>query len=990
MRTTTTDFDTAKNKTGSEPVWLLQLDSGGSTYYYSDRAVTVGAQTYAARVLSWGTLSGVNKRMAGGGVVNNTAISLTEKPSSISSQVKINNECRIYLWFEGESLTDTLLMFKGTITDPIEVTEQSLTFRVEGYEESRNKVVGDIITTTEFSGAGDYAVGKIKPIIYGQVYDHECLPVDAGSITTLTADIDATSTAAIAVTDTASFPTSGAIWIEAEKVTYTGKTSTTFTGIARGASSTTATAHNRGAYVVEDQTNYDYIIAGHSCQTPTAVYINGVALSSGWSKVASGGNDLLRITDGEALREALRGGVSDDLGVTPTTNQTSIVEYEAISGLTGSYLGLNGCSTGYNTCSNCQGENGYFTADSSITFSSVSITGVYENISALSFAIYTGPSYTYEKTFWVFNIHTTSQPAMRSGSIALTLSANADITKVRLMYAKSLPSGDCTNWSAICSDVVRTAEKTLTLTTEKDDYAYATGITTTENLQGARVSVDTIGYNYSRPDEIVEHLLLNYGNNIVAGDLDTSVTANTDYSTNYPMGFALTQQYDLKTLCRQIAYQCASRFFWDSGKAYLQKIPESATVSTPTGWAASSGMTVLKDTAAGNSVKLTGAVDDYIECTLATGAVNLDVNLDFWIKTDGTAQIQAKIIEDAGYGAATYAEAAWTAKNLIINNNNGTVKIRFTIKSAAGTVWIDDLVDSGNNYMERFIDWTDGGGFYYPTNWTYLGSSPEKDVKRDGAYSVKLYAKDFQTLSKQVATGQSGTSVNFKYLIKTSNSYQVSIVHDGGSISGTRANTDWQVFTTTGHTVNGDVDVRIEIFSEGFVWIDSMLWDEVSLNEDFSSWTAGTVNKVLTPDDISYQTMRMHWTPNADIINSIDAQYDLRQREYLAVESDSDSTSITTYGTRDGSHKMKLDFVNNPTCAASVVDDFILKFKEPKRVVEFSTPLQNIELQRGDIVAITHSIDGGWTSKFFEILETHVTIGNTSLPDSIRFKAEEI
>ncbi|MBT7081597.1 MAG: hypothetical protein HN929_09055 [Chloroflexi bacterium] len=274
----------------------------------------------------------------------------------------------------------------------------------------------------------------------------------------------------------------------------------------------------------------------------------------------------------------------------------------------------------------------------------------------------------------------------------------------------------------------RIATVPMSVASSKDAYAYTLGTFTTETLQGARVSCDTVGYNYSRPDEIVEHLLLNYGNSVVAGDLNTTVTANADFSTNYPMGFALTKQYDLSTLCRQIAYQCAARFFWDSGKAFLTKIPEG----TP------------------------------------------------------------------------------------------------------------------------------------------------------------------------------------------------------------------------------------------------------------------TADKALVADDVVYGSMSMRWTPTRDIINSLDARYDLRGREYLAVDSASDSTSITAYGTQDGSSKFKLDLVNSATTAGNVVDDYILKLKEPKRVAIFTTPLQNIELQRGDIVSITHPIDGGWTAKLFEILETSVTIGNVTTPDQITFTVEEI
>ncbi len=62
-----------------------------------------------------------------------------------------------------------------------------------------------------------------------------------------TANISTTHTNAvttITVYSTDGFPTAGTLLLETEQITYTGKTSTTFTGCTRGANSTTAAAHN--------------------------------------------------------------------------------------------------------------------------------------------------------------------------------------------------------------------------------------------------------------------------------------------------------------------------------------------------------------------------------------------------------------------------------------------------------------------------------------------------------------------------------------------------------------------------------------------------------------------------------------------------------------------------------------------------------------------------------------------------------------------------
>ena len=72
--------------------------------------------------------------------------------------------------------------------------------------------------------------------------------------TTLTANMTNNGTTTIQVTSTAGFISSGGLIIGSELITYTGKTSTTFTGITRGVYGSTNVAHTAGAAVSEAQT----------------------------------------------------------------------------------------------------------------------------------------------------------------------------------------------------------------------------------------------------------------------------------------------------------------------------------------------------------------------------------------------------------------------------------------------------------------------------------------------------------------------------------------------------------------------------------------------------------------------------------------------------------------------------------------------------------------------------------------------------------------
>ena len=71
--------------------------------------------------------------------------------------------------------------------------------------------------------------------------------------TTLTNAISNNSTAPIIVGSTADFPTSGWIVIGTEIISYTGKTSISFTGIARGVLGSTNVSHDAGSLVSEAQ-----------------------------------------------------------------------------------------------------------------------------------------------------------------------------------------------------------------------------------------------------------------------------------------------------------------------------------------------------------------------------------------------------------------------------------------------------------------------------------------------------------------------------------------------------------------------------------------------------------------------------------------------------------------------------------------------------------------------------------------------------------------
>lgn len=97
--------------------------------------------------------------------------------------------------------------------------------------------------------------------------------------TTLTANMSNVSTADIQVTSTAGFISAGGLIIGSELIKYTGKTTTTFTGITRGAYGSTNVAHTAGVYVSEAQTLASSTVSQPLTLLQTTVS-NGVAIDA--------------------------------------------------------------------------------------------------------------------------------------------------------------------------------------------------------------------------------------------------------------------------------------------------------------------------------------------------------------------------------------------------------------------------------------------------------------------------------------------------------------------------------------------------------------------------------------------------------------------------------------------------------------------------------------------------------------------------------------
>ena len=108
--------------------------------------------------------------------------------------------------------------------------------RINGYQKWNSNLV-------------PFTASSVEPVLMSAFYQEEVIAARGESVyraTGSSTDLDGAlnnSATTITVNSTSGFSSTGTILIGSEQITYTGTTSTTFTGCTRGANSTTATSH---------------------------------------------------------------------------------------------------------------------------------------------------------------------------------------------------------------------------------------------------------------------------------------------------------------------------------------------------------------------------------------------------------------------------------------------------------------------------------------------------------------------------------------------------------------------------------------------------------------------------------------------------------------------------------------------------------------------------------------------------------------------------
>lgn len=296
-RSLTTNATTEKNKlSGARSRHLLEIDGLNGTVYYSDQNITVGTNTYIQKVISLGQIR--SQAFPGEDEVRTGQLNLSlSNFPRIDQIIRPNDSVRLFLWFDGTLASDKITLFKGIADELIEWDIYTISFTATDIGESFNKNIGEPLTLSDFPSADIDDVGKIKPIVYGDIKNHICLEIVSAATTNLDGDIDnaVTTIPVKSTTLNLTFPSTGSIKIEDEVIPYTGTTATSFTGATRGGG---AAAHTNGQVVLQVPTsNLEFMVANHAVKAITNPRVVPFGLSADDSVPIDAGSIALNIND---------------------------------------------------------------------------------------------------------------------------------------------------------------------------------------------------------------------------------------------------------------------------------------------------------------------------------------------------------------------------------------------------------------------------------------------------------------------------------------------------------------------------------------------------------------------------------------------------------------------------------------------------------------------------------------------------------------------
>jgi hypothetical protein len=531
---------------------------------------------------------------------------------------------------------DAVSIFKGKIETPEAMSRESVSLRVSDISLSYlNAWPHTVVSTDDYADADPDDVGKMFPQVWGSCKRVPARAVAAGWVTTLAEDLDDSETS-VDLTDVSGLPSSGAVQIDAEQISYTGKSGNTLTGCTRGYNATSAVEHDYGAGAAEVQSEYFYIVADHPVKAIDAVYVDGIRQpganytaytgQTGDEHASYTGKAVIKFTTRPAITKQINIDLdkTDTLSVTNGTlsvsdpghthepNEDNIVSWEfdtfvSSSGGLYPYAWFDGNDETQTDLTNqndhsvaCLSEERTFSGNPGWYRLCVRVGTVTETASTaevrFSYAGLDAEAYQTDENSVVYT--SWQNPGTSWNEWSEFAAANAQIIRVDNWGNGFI--GIKKAWMEIENIPVETeadvtmsgdVSKTGTITYE------LTGNSSADTVIGNVVSADVNGYQddasgtitgtpnalIERPDHILTHMLTEVLG-LSSSDVDsTSYTSSgASYaSASFTLGVCLVDPpKNINDFFSKIARQCRSMQFWEAGVHHLVYVGGTAAPTT--------------------------------------------------------------------------------------------------------------------------------------------------------------------------------------------------------------------------------------------------------------------------------------------------------------------------------------------------------------------------------------------------------------------------
>lgn len=180
VKTLTAPATTEKNSQGTFPITLVEIEwtgaPGTKQYTAVGQDYSFDSKTWKSKIVDFGqidnSLSNDNS-----GVISDVSLEFQNNPADperisdfFATINPVGKKLTIWKHFDGNGAADLVELFQGRIWSPVSYGKDGQTIRISAREESQfhRARVGDIVDDTTYTDAPRESIGKMLPIVYGE------------------------------------------------------------------------------------------------------------------------------------------------------------------------------------------------------------------------------------------------------------------------------------------------------------------------------------------------------------------------------------------------------------------------------------------------------------------------------------------------------------------------------------------------------------------------------------------------------------------------------------------------------------------------------------------------------------------------------------------------------------------------------------------------------------------------------------------------------